>query len=132
TDVVFAGYGIVASADDSGDATQDEYDSYAHLDVADKWVLVFRGMPQEIAPERRQHLARYSGARYKAMVARDRGARGLILVSGPTSQVRSQLIPLEMDGTLGAGSLAVVSVADALAAEWFERGGKELAAEQRA
>ena len=31
-----------------------EYDSYVHLDVKDKWVVVFRYMPEDITPERRQ------------------------------------------------------------------------------
>ena len=125
TAIVFAGYGIVAPADtemtSEAGSPEDraEYDSYVHLDVTDKWVLVFRQMPQDISPERRQHLARYSGARYKAMVARDRGAKGLILVSGPTSPLRQRLIPLEMDGTLGGSSLAVISVADEVAAQWM-------------
>ncbi len=95
--VVFAGYGIVAPATKS-DA---EYDSYKDLDVKDKWVLAFRFLPQDVTPERRQQLSAYSVPRYKAMVARERGAKGLILVSGPTSSVRQQLVPLSMDGTLG-------------------------------
>lgn len=131
TAIVFAGYGIVAPADTAAvdgesDADRAEYDSYVHLDVTDKWVLVFRQMPQDITPERRQHLARYSGARYKAMVARDRGAKGLIFVSGPTSPLRSRLMPLEMDGTLGGSSLAVLSVADSLAEQWFSAAGEDL------
>ena len=117
TEIVCAGYGIVAPAGEG----QEEYDSYVHLDVADKWVLVFRQMPQDISPERRQHLARFSGSRYKAMVARDRGAKGLIFVSGPNSQVRSRLIPLSMDGTLSGSSLAVISISDRLAKSWFEK-----------
>ncbi|MCR9291541.1 MAG: M28 family peptidase [bacterium] len=120
--IVCAGYGIVAPAEEG----QEEYDSYVHLDVQDKWVLVFRQMPQDISPERRQQLARFSGARYKAMVARDRGARGLIFVSGPNSQLRSRVMPLSMDGTLGGTSLSVVSVADEVAAEWFTTAGKDI------
>lgn len=132
TPVVFAGYGIVApgettgAADKKAAADKAEYDSYVHLDVTDKWVMVFRQMPQDISPERRQHLARYSGSRYKAMVARDRGAKGLIFVSGPTSPVRQRLIPLEMDGTLGASSLSVISVSDDIAIEWIKTAGEDL------
>lgn len=88
TDLVFAGYGIVAPKSD----TQPAYDSYTHLDVKDKWVVAFRFLPQDVTPERRQHLSAYSVPRYKAMVARERGAKGLILISGPTSSVRQQLI----------------------------------------
>ena len=48
-----------------------------HLDVKDKWVIVFRYMPEEISAERRQHLSRPSNLRFKTMLARDRGARGI-------------------------------------------------------
>ncbi len=132
TAIVFAGYGIVAPAEQSANdaantaADKAEYDSYVHLDVTDKWVMVLRQMPQDISPQRRQHLARYSGARYKAMVARDRGAKGLIFVSGPTSPLRERLMPLEMDGTLGGGSLAVISVSDSLATQWMKSAGEDL------
>lgn len=122
TEIVCAGYGIVAPAEEK----QDEYDSYVHLDVKDKWVLVFRQMPQDVTPERRQHLARYSGARYKAMVARERGARGLIFVSGPKSQLRTELMPLELDGSMGAGSLSVISVNNDLAAQMLTAAGQNL------
>ncbi len=114
-EVVFAGYGIVAPKD----GEQEEYDSYVHLDVEGKWVLVFRQMPADVPPERRQHLARYSSLRYKATAARDRGAIGLIVVSGPESGVRNQLVPLQLDGSLSGTSIAAVSVTDAVAESWF-------------
>ena len=127
TDVVFAGYGIVAPKSDS----QPAYDSYTHLDVKDKWVVAFRFLPQDVTPERRQQLSAYSVPRYKAMVARERGAKGLILISGPTSGVRQQLIPLSMDGTLGKTSLAVLSVSDKVGEKWLTAAGKEMAALQK-
>lgn len=120
--VVFAGYGLVAPKD----GKNEEYDSYVHLDVKDKWVAVFRYLPDEISPERRQHLARFSHLRYKAMQVRERGAKGLILVSGPTSKVKNQLIPLQFDGSLSGSSLPVISVTDAVAADWFKACGKSL------
>jgi hypothetical protein len=122
--VVFAGYGIAAPADE--DQGQDEYDSFVHLDVADKWLLVLRYLPEGIAPERRQHLSRFASLRYKAMLARDRGARGLILVSGPNSQVKSQLIPLRFDGTLAGTSVPVISVTDDLVQQWLAADDKSL------
>lgn len=122
TGVVFAGYGIVAPAD--GD--QKEYDSYVHLDVENKWVMVLRQLPSDVSPERRQQLARYSSLRFKAMVARDRGAKGLIVVSGPKSGVRQQLVPLQNDGSLSGTSIAAISVSDALALEWFAKSEDKL------
>jgi Tol biopolymer transport system component len=120
--VVFAGYGIAAPKDD----TQEEYDSFVHLDVAGKWVLVFRYLPEQVSAERRQQLARHASLRYKAMLARDKGARGLILVSGPNSQAKQPLVRLQFDGTLAGASIPVISVTDDVAQQWLAGSGKNL------
>ncbi len=120
--VVYAGYGIVAPAGES----QKAIDHYGDLDVQDRWVLVFRHVPMDLSPESRQHLHRYSSLRYKAMVARDRGARGLLVVSGPNSQVRSELAPLRFDVSLAGTSIAAVSISDALAGVLLSGSGKSL------
>lgn len=73
---VFAGYGIVAPV--SG--TQVAYDSYAGLQVKDKWVVVFSGVPEDVGNERRYFLHGFAQISHKAMMARARGARGLIIV----------------------------------------------------
>jgi len=64
------------------------------------------------------------------MKARDLGARGLILVSGPTPKVKNELVPLQFDGSLAGTSLAVVSVSNDIAAGWLKSMGKDLAALQ--
>jgi len=115
-DVVFAGYGIVAPSDEDFA----EYDSYVHLDVTDKWVLTLRYLPENVGPERRQHLSRYSSLRYKAMVARDKGARGLIVVSGPNASVKEELIALTTDAALAGSGLPAVSVTNATAERLLE------------
>lgn len=120
--VVFAGYGIVAPAADGFAA----YDSFAGLDVTDKWVMVFRYLPEKIAPEWRRHLNRYANLRYKAMLARDRGARGVIVVSGPNAHVEDQLVKLSFDASLTGTSIAAVSVRDDLAAQLLRPTGRTL------
>ena len=122
SEVVFAGYGIAAPQDEDNE----EYDSFVHLDIEGKWVVVFRFMPEGITAERRQHLAGHSSLRYKAMVARDRGAAGLIVVSGPQSKVKKQLIPLKFDGSMAGASIPVISVTDAVAKGWLAKAGKDL------
>jgi Tol biopolymer transport system component len=126
SEVVFAGYGIVAPEGEGHPA----YDAYVHLDVKDKWVLVFRYVPEGITDAHRQYLSRYATLRYKAMVARDRGARGLIVVSGPQSKVREQLVPFSFDASAGGTTLAAVSVTDQVALDWLQKSGKDLAALQ--
>ncbi len=126
SDVIFAGYGLRAPAADG----IEEYDSFVHLDVKDKWVLSFRFMPENFTPEQRQHFSRYSSLRFKAMQARDLGARGLIIVSGPTSGVKEQLVPLQFDGSLAGSGLPVISVTDEIVAGWFTDRKKDLQAIQ--
>lgn len=126
-EVVFAGYGIVSPK------TQDfeEYDSYVHLDVKDKWALVFRFVPEDVTPEHRQHLKFYSGLRKKLFHARQNGAIGLIVVSGPTSQVRKQLVPLRNDFAPSGSSIAAVSITDDVASKWLQAANKDLTALQK-
>lgn len=121
-EVVFAGYGIAAPAEEE----EEEYDSFVHLDVQDKWILVFRYMPEDISAERRQQLSRFTSLRYKAMVARDKGARGLIVVSGPNSGVKHELTPFQFDGSLSGASVPVISISDAVAEQWLEGTDKSL------
>ena len=120
--VVFAGYGIVAPAREGHEA----YDSYFHLNVRDKWVLVFRYLPEGLSPKLRQHLARYAGLRYKAMVTRDRGARGLIVVSGPNSKVKDELVRFSFDSSVTGTSIPAISVKDDLAEQLLQASGKSL------
>jgi len=124
--IVFAGYGIVAPEADGVDA----YDSYVHLDVKDKWVMVLRYIPEDADDKLRQHMRRYASLRYKAMVARDRGAAGLIVVSGPKAEVNDQLVELSFDTSLAGTSLGAISVTDDVAASWLKSADKNLAALQ--
>ena len=128
--VVFAGYGIVAPANGVAPA----YDSYAGLDVRGRWVLVLRHAPQDVAPESRQHWSRYASLRHKLMLARDRGAQGVLIASGPRSGVRNELVPLAPDLAVGGGSSSVfaISLADAPAEAWLADAGHSLDALQAA
>ncbi len=121
-DVVFAGYGIVAPAADDFE----EYDSYVHLDAKDKWVLVYQFVPEDVSPEQRQHFQFYGELRKKLFHARQNGARGLIVMSGPNSQVRNQLVPLLNDFSPAGSSIAAISVTDEVASKWLSAAGKDI------
>ena len=121
-EVVYVGYGIVAPEKDG----QGEYDSYVHLDVKDKWVMVFRFVPENITPEQRLHFKFYGDLRKKAFHARQNGAKGLIVVSGPNSQVRKQLVPMQNDFSPSGSSIAAISVTDEVAQAMLSAAGKDL------
>ena len=71
-EVVFAGYGI---------SVPGGYDSYAGLDVRDKVVLLLRHLPTGLSATQRQELGRYADARYKAAVAKQKGARAVLFIA---------------------------------------------------
>ena len=123
TGVVFAGYGMQVPASE-GSA---EYDSYVHLNVGNQWVMVLRDLPQEITPERRQQLARYSSPRRKATIARDMGAKGIIFVAGPTSKVKNQLIRFDLNASHANVSIGAVSISNEAALKMFRDSGEDLA-----
>lgn len=108
-DVVFAGYGIVVP-----DGQDFGYDSYATLDVKDKIVVVLRYFPEEADPKAKQILTRYSGLRYKAMAARQRGAKGLLVVTGPNSPNAGETIPMSFDTALAGSGVSAASVSGAV------------------
>jgi len=126
--VVFAGYGIEAPEEQVGvgGETLPFYSSYVHLDVEDKWVMVFRYMPEGFSQEEGRRFARYSSLRYKALVARRKGAKGIIVVSGPNANVKSPLVPLAFDASLAGSGVGAVSVTDGVAEKILGRDLKEL------
>jgi len=127
SEIVFAGYGLVAPPSDGLGAI----DAYADLDVEDRWVMVLRDLPRSVAGEARRHLQRYASLRHKAMIARDRGARGILFVSGPRGRFREELIPLRFDASLGGTRIGVLSLSDELAGQILRDTGSTLEALQR-
>ncbi len=122
SEVVFAGYGMTAPGTDKLPA----YDSFGDLDVTGKWVMVFRFQPDDVSPELRRHWLHYSDLSYKAAVAKQRGAKGLIVVSGPQAGTSGQLMELKLDNTTAGTSLAGISVSDGLANRMLKATGKSL------
>lgn len=121
--VAFAGYGLVAPAERDMPAV----DEYAGIDVTGRWVVVLRDLPQALSRERRQHLQRYASLRHKAMIARDRGAAGILFVNGPRSGFREALAPLRFDAAMAGSGLAVLSLRDTVIDGWLAASGRDLA-----
>lgn len=126
TEIIFAGYGMSVPGSDE----VEDYDSYVHLNVANRWVMVLRDLPQDITPERRQQLARFSSPRRKASFARDLGAKGIIFVAGPTSQVRNQLIRFDSTASASGVSIAAISITNEMATKLFSEVDGDLKKEQ--
>ena len=122
---VFAGYGIVVP-----ESQGFGYDSYASLDVKDKVVVVLRYFPEDADQKTRAILARYSDLRYKAQAARQRGARGLLVVTGPRSANAGLTVPMTFDTALAGSGIPAASVSGAVAASLFA-GSRPLAEAQQ-
>jgi hypothetical protein len=112
-EVVFAGYGIVVP-----EGQEFAYDSYATLDVKDKIVLVLRYFPEDAEQKTKAILARYADLRYKALAARQRGAKAMLMVTGPRSPNAGETIPVSFDTAIAGSGIVAASisarVADAL------------------
>jgi hypothetical protein len=112
--VVFAGYGLVVP-----ESQNFGYDSYQGLDVKDKIVLVFRYFPEDADQQTRATLARYSDLRYKALAARQRGAKALVVITGPRSPNGGEVVPMSFDTALAGSGLVAASASGAVANALF-------------
>jgi hypothetical protein len=109
-DLVFAGYGIVVP-----ESQGFGYDSYATLDVKDKVVLVLRYFPEDADQKTRSILGRYADLRYKAMAARQRGAKAMLVVAGPRSPNAGETVKMSFDTALAGSGIAAASISGKVA-----------------
>jgi len=86
SEAVFAGYGFNISEDSL------KWNDYKDIDVKGKWVIILRSDPEP--DNTRSPFARYSSDRDKALLAKDMGASGILMVSGPVSAQNDTFEPL--------------------------------------
>ncbi|MXW01879.1 MAG: M20/M25/M40 family metallo-hydrolase [Holophagales bacterium] len=120
-DAVFAGYGIRVP-----DSQEFGYDSYATLDVSGRIAVVLRYVPEDLEGEPRATLNRYSGLRYKALTAREAGAVGLLVLTGPRSPNAGETIPMAFDTAAAGSGVAAASIGAEVANALFASTGREL------
>ncbi|MBK28759.1 MAG: peptidase M28 [Verrucomicrobiales bacterium] len=120
-EVVFAGYGLTKPG-----KLGVGYNSYGDLKVKDKIVMVLRYVPEEISVDRRQELNRYAGLRYKALIARNNGAKALLIVTGPNSPNAGELAKLNFDTSMAGAGIPVVSISGEMGNSLVQFYGKSL------
>lgn len=96
--LAFAGFGIVSR--------QPPRDDYAGLEVRDRVVIVLRDGPDGADPK--SPFAPFASTRAKAALARERGARALMVVS--TEQQGERLPALRTGAVAGSAPLGVLSI----------------------
>jgi aminopeptidase YwaD len=90
SEVVFAGYGFNINNDSL------KWNDYENLDVKGRWVMVLSGDPE---PDKTvSGFIPFSGDRDKALLARDMGAAGMIMVYGPAADPDDKFDPLSTSG----------------------------------
>jgi aminopeptidase YwaD len=90
SEVVFVGYGFNINADSL------KWNDYSGVDVKGKWVMILRGDPE---PENNKSpYISLSADRDKALLAKDMGAAGVLMVSGPLFDKQDAFDPLNMEG----------------------------------
>ena len=121
-EVVFAGYGLTVP--EGGEGTS--YNSYDNVEVKGKIALILRYVPENVEPARRAQLNRYAGLRYKAMQAREHGAKAVLVVTGPNSPNAGEVLPLTNDNTSAGSGIIAASISGKLADELLAPSGKTL------
>jgi hypothetical protein len=114
TDVVFVGFGVVAP--------EANYDDYGRLDVKEKIVLMFDSTPDAGNPH--SAFGRFN-IHTKANIAKDKGAKAIILIAEDPDFKNDRLSKLTYDRTLGETALPVVGVSRDLGADVLGAKGKE-------
>ena len=125
--LVFAGYGIAVPQNQ-----EVAYDSYASLDVKDKIVVVLRYFPESADRKTRTFLSRYSDLRFKATAARQRGAKAMLVVTGPASPNAGEVVPMTFDTAIAGSGIVAVSVSANVARVLFAAARHTLDDAQRA
>ncbi|HXD72172.1 MAG TPA: M20/M25/M40 family metallo-hydrolase, partial [Vicinamibacterales bacterium] len=72
-------------------------------------------------------LARYSDLRYKAMAARQRGAKAMLVVTGPKSPNAGELVPMTFDTALSGSGIAAASIDRDAGDAIFAAAGRQIA-----
>ncbi|MCX8010834.1 MAG: M20/M25/M40 family metallo-hydrolase [Ignavibacteria bacterium] len=115
-ELVFAGYGI--------EANKLNYNDYKDIDVKDKIAVVLRYTPEGDKPTGK--FAEYSSLRYKCKTARDKGAKGVIFITGPNTYENDSFIKLTVEQMGGDAGLVVLSTTTQKAEELFGMYGLNL------
>lgn len=104
-EVIFGGYGLALPSE--GGIT---LDPFGGADIKDKIVLLLRYVPESVDSKRRAELNRYAGLRYKALIARQRGAKAILIVTGPNSPGAGKLAKGGDDGSISGSGILAASI----------------------
>lgn len=100
--VVFVGYGLEIDTDSL------RWNDYKNINVEGKWVMILRGDPENTKEDSRFLL--FADDREKVLTARDKGAAGVLFVSGKNFDAEDKLVSLYFDKTSSDAGLPVINI----------------------
>ncbi|MBC7911338.1 MAG: M20/M25/M40 family metallo-hydrolase [Pyrinomonadaceae bacterium] len=111
--VTFVGYGLTAS--------DLKHDDYAGADVKGRVALALAGTPDGDNPH--GQFGRYTDVRWKAVAARDHGAKALVVVASDANFRNDKLARLSYDNSASDAGLPVIVISRQVAAQALGLGG---------
>ncbi len=114
--IVFVGYGI--------SAPELKYDDYEGIDVTDAIVLALRFSPAR--PDTEEDLSDYEPLKRKTQTAREKGAAGIMFVTGPSEGEDDKLPKLNYSNTTGNSGIPVLQIKRNTAEKLLEISGMNL------
>jgi len=111
-EVVFAGYGFDINTDNL------KWNDYKDIDVNGKWVMILRGDPE---PDNTQSkFLDFESERNKVITAKDKGAVGVIFITGAEIEKKDELVQLYFDKIISNSGLPVINIKRSIANKIFE------------
>ena len=98
--LIFVGYGITAS--------ELKYDDYAGSNASGNIAIIFSGTPDGDNPH--GQFARYEDVRWRAIAARNAGAKSLIVIASEQNFQDDRLSRLRFDNSAGDAGLPVIAI----------------------
>jgi len=99
---VFVGYGLDFETDSLS------WHDYQNVNVLNKWAMILQGHPDDEANG--EVFQEYSALRKKTLVAKDKGASGVIFVSGKSFDVKDELTKLFYDKSQAHAGIPVIHI----------------------
>jgi hypothetical protein len=113
-EVVFAGYGLKIN-----DGEGYEYNSYEKLDVKDKIVMVLDGIPSGLDEEKEKLFERNTASGYKQMLARQNGAKAIMIVTPKINDEKSHEI-------IGTSGIISINISEELAGKILSKSNQSI------
>lgn len=117
-EVAVAGFGFDISLDSL------KWNDYDNVDVNGKWVLLLRNDPEIRDPN--SLFIPFSGEKSKVLTAKEKGAKGVLLVAGESVLKKDKLLDLEIDQTESNLGIPAFNITRELANKILEGTGKTI------